>query len=81
MSAALVRADRSGRPGAACVLAWRTLPIEWENEQAKFIDAHGALLKGPSRRQTEEMLWQREHDARPARCFDLVSDGRQGCIG
>jgi len=54
------------------VLAWRTLPMSG-NDQAKFIDAHGPLLKPHHAARLDEMLWQREH-AEARQMFDLVSD-------
>ncbi|EAP82681.1 transglycosylase, Slt family protein [Sulfitobacter sp. EE-36] len=71
-AAALLRADRLGEAQARLVLAWRTLPMSG-NDQAKFIDAHGPLLKPHHAARLDEMLWQREH-AEARQMFDLVSD-------
>ena len=71
-AAALLRADRLGEAQARLVLAWRTLPMSG-NDQAKFIDAHGSLLKQHHAARLDEMLWQREH-AEARQMFDLVSD-------
>ncbi|MEW9918242.1 lytic transglycosylase domain-containing protein [Marimonas sp. MJW-29] len=74
-AAALKRAGKSGDAQANLVLAWRTMPMDAE-EQAAFLAAHEALLKPHHAARLDAMLWDRAHD-NARRMFDLVSEAEK----
>ena len=72
-AAALDRAGRTGEAQANIVLTWRTQPMN-ATSHARFLAAHGDLLKPHHTARLDALLWSRDTES-ARRMFDLVGKG------